>query len=427
MNSKRVYELSDCTEYRQTLLAKPPQFVRATVVLLVTLVAAAVLWAASTEADLVVRADGRVRPMIRSEQLPNAAAEESCVSPLMAGRVVEVHVQEGSQVRQGDVLICLNTERLDNDIAKQRQLIQAGENELLKLDQTEAILKQRFQTAGAQAEAELAQAQEQIKNAKQRRHSAIGLAEVALQLAEVEIRRSHKLAKSRAITAADLVRAESSYREAKLKVQQAKLPVDEGRLLVLWQALKLVDKEHDVECAELDAKRQYKGNEEVVGRLELANLEWERRQSELRAASDGTVTSLDVTVGDVVEVGQPLLAMAQQRGFRIDVVVTSEDVGQLREGMPVRIKLDAYDYQKYGSVAGRVVFISPDSEIQADAATQRPPAYTVKIALDGDHVGRGRHRGRIKLGMTGVAEIVTDRESILSLLVRSIRQSVSLG
>jgi len=92
-----------------------------------------------------------------------------------------------------------------------------------------------------------------------------------------------------------------------------------------------------------------------------------------------------------------------------------------------RVEEKAYDYQKYGSVAGRVVFVSPDSEFGADAATQRPPVYTVKIALEDDHVGRGPHRGRIKLGMTGVAEIVTDRESILSLLVRSIRQSVSLG
>ena len=53
MNSKRLYELSDCSEYRQTLLARPPRLVRATVVLLVTLVTAAVLWAARTDADLV--------------------------------------------------------------------------------------------------------------------------------------------------------------------------------------------------------------------------------------------------------------------------------------------------------------------------------------------------------------------------------------
>ncbi len=427
MHSKRLYELSDCTEYRQTLLARPPRFVRATVILLVTLVVAAVLWAASTEADLVIRAPGRVRPMIRSAQLPNAAAEESKVSSLRGGRVIEVHVREGDQVRQGDVLIRLNTDRLDNDIAKQRQLIQAGENRLERIDQTEEMLKQRFETAKAKAEAESAQAQEQIESDKQRRHSAIRLAEVALELLDDEWQRIQRLTKRGAATKAELGRAESRCEEAKIKLQQAQLPVDEGRLLVLWQALQLVDKEYAVDCAELDAQRQLKRSELAAANLDLANLDWEHQQSELRAPNDGTVTSLDVTVGDIVEGGQPILAMAEQRGFRIDVAVTSEDVGQLHEGMRVRIKLDAYDYQKYGSVAGRVVFISPDSEFASDTASQLPPAYTVKIVLDEDHVGRGRHRGRIKLGMTGVAEIVIDRESILSLLVRSIRQSVSLG
>ncbi len=200
MHSKRLYDLSDCTEYRQTLLARPPRLVRATIILLAMLVAAAVLWAASTEADLVVRAPGRVRPMILSAQLPDAAGEESKVSPLRGGRVIEVHVHAGDQVRQGDVLIRLNTERLDNDIAKQRQFIQAGENRLVKLDQTEAMLKQRFQTAKAKAEAELAQAQEQIESAKQQRHSAIRLAEVALELVDDELRRVQRLAKQGSAT-----------------------------------------------------------------------------------------------------------------------------------------------------------------------------------------------------------------------------------
>jgi multidrug resistance efflux pump len=132
-------------------------------------------------------------------------------------------------------------------------------------------------------------------------------------------------------------------------------------------------------------------------------------------------------VGDVIEPGQAALSVAEQRGFRIDVAVTSEDVGQLREGLPARIKLDAYDYQKYGTVAGRVLSISPDSTFQPDAQTQSPPTYSVKIAIDGEQVVRREHRGHIKLGMAGVAEIVTDRESILSLLVRSIRRSISLG
>jgi len=158
--------------------------------------------------------------------------------------------------------------------------------------------------------------------------------------------------------------------------------------------------------------------------LELANLELQREQFELCATSDGTVTSMDIKVGHLVEPGQVLAHLAQQRGFRIDVAVASDQVGHLRLGLPARVKLDAFDYQKYGTVAGKVVFISPDSVSHGESAQ---PSYTAKIELDSDRVVRGTETGQLKLGMTGTAEIVTGSERILALLVRSIRQSISLG
>jgi multidrug resistance efflux pump len=427
MSYQCEFDLSDCTEYRQTLLARPPRLVGATFVLLVALVAAGVLWAACTKADLVVRAAGRVRPMISSAHTPDAAAEESEVSPLRGGRVVEVHVREGDRVRGGDLLVRLETEQLENEVAQQRQLAQATAKELVMLDQTEATVHARYEAARARAQAELGEAEAAIETAKQRRDAAIRLAEISVSLAEDELRRVRRLAEGRAVTEAELVLAEGRAREARLKLQEAQLPVDEGRLNVLRHALQLVDKDLAVEESELDAKRELKESEAEAAELELTRLEWELRQCELRAPGDGAVISLDVKVGDVVEAGQVVLAVAKQRGFRLDIAVPSQDVGQLREGLPVRIKLDAYDYQKYGSLTGRVAFVSPDSAPSAAAGGDHSPAFTVRVALDGDYVGRGQHRGQIKLGMTGVVEIVTDRESILSLLFRSIRQSIRLG
>jgi multidrug resistance efflux pump len=423
----REYELADCTEYRQTVLAQPPRIVHATFVLLIALVAAGVLWAAITQADLIVRAKGRVRPMIQSAQLPDSAAEESKISPLRGGRVTEVHVLEGERVEKGDLLFRLDTERLEKDIDKQRQLIATLECELVKLDETEALVQQRYQTAKSKAEAELAEAQEQIQTTKRRRESAVRVAEVNVAVADDELRRVQSLVKSRAATEAEFIRADGRLREARLRLHESQLPIDEGRLSVLQHALRLVDREQAVERSGLDARREQKKNEAAAAKLELTKLEWERQQSELRAPSDGTITSLAVRVGDVIEPGQTALSVAEQRGFRIDVAVISEDIGQLREGLPARIKLDAYDYQKYGTVTGRVLSISPDSTFQPNAATQSPPTFTVKIAIDSEQVVRREHRGHIKLGMTGVAVIVTDHESILSLLVRSIRQSISLG
>jgi multidrug efflux pump subunit AcrA (membrane-fusion protein) len=112
------------------------------------------------------------------------------------------------------------------------------------------------------------------------------------------------------------------------------------------------------------------------------------------------------------------------RQFRFEAAVPSEEVGHLRVGMPARIRLDAYDYQRYGTVAGTVVFISPYSELPDKEPTAR---YVIRIELDRAELGRGDLRGQVKLGMAGQVEIVTEQESILSLLLRRIRRTISLG
>jgi hypothetical protein len=129
-------------------------------------------------------------------------------------------------------------------------------------------------------------------------------------------------------------------------------------------------------------------------------------------------------VGDILERGKPVVEIAEQRGYRFEVVVPSDEVGHLRLGMPARIKLDAYDYQRYGTAAGTVTFIAPDSDVPTGRGTT---TYLVRIDLASEELGTGDFRARIKLGMAGQADIVTGHESLLMLLVKKMRQTISLG
>src|SRR5205809_656124 len=113
MRTDPMADLADCLEFRQTLQARPPAIVHGTVMLLIILLAAAVTWAALTKADLVVRAPGRVRPISTPRKVVNAGRGES-FSGSTGARVVEVRFREGDVVHQGDVLIRLGTERIDN-------------------------------------------------------------------------------------------------------------------------------------------------------------------------------------------------------------------------------------------------------------------------------------------------------------------------
>src|SRR5262245_17962541 len=101
-------------------MARPPRILHGTVVLLVLLLGTAGAWAALTRADLVVRAGGRVRPVTTPVKVVNGARSE-VLSGTLGGRVIEVRFREGTEVKKGDVLIRLDTARLDNEIARRRR------------------------------------------------------------------------------------------------------------------------------------------------------------------------------------------------------------------------------------------------------------------------------------------------------------------
>ena len=427
MRHHTVIDLKDCTEFRQTLEARPPRIVHGTVVLLTALMAAVIVWSAVTKPNLVVRASGRVRPMMRANPSSSDVSEETQVVPATGGQVIEVHFQEGGQVREGKVLIRLDTEQLQNKIDMWSRTMQIGNEELAKLSRVELLLRRQYEAAKAKAEAEVAQVNGELHRATQRQVSEIHLVQLELELAKDMKARVEKMTERNVVTERELVEAMSRVRVAEEKLAKARVPLGKGRGEVFRQALQLVDKDYQLKREELELKRVTKQGEVDAAEKELANLELERQKSILRIPTNGVLTSLDVKVGDIVQPGHSVASIAEQAGYRIDVSVSNEDVGLLQVGMPTRIKLDAYDYQKYGTLDGTVIFVSPDSKVSQNSNGQQSATYTVKIALDGEEVSRGKLHGRVKLGMTGLVEIVTGQESLLTLLVKGIRSSISLG
>jgi multidrug resistance efflux pump len=423
MRNDLVLDLAECTEFRQTLLARPPQIVHGTAGLLVVLLGAALAWAAVTRANLVVQVPGRVRPVSTPKKVYSAARGE-VLSAGVGGRVVEVNVREGDEVRQGTLLIRLETSRLDNEIAKQRRLLQVVEEELAKLEQLDELTRRQFAAARSKAEAERMQAREDLRRAKAQQDAEVRLVQVELETAQEEEGQLRVLVSRRAAPRADLTKAERKTREAREKMAKTRLPVDESRVPVAERALELVDQDYALKMQELKLKRAAKQGEVEAARIELSNWELEWELAEIRAPIDGVVTKGDLKAGDLLEPGKPVLELARQEGFLFEGSVPSEEVGHLQVGMAARIKLDAYNYEQYGPVGGTVRFLSPDSDA---GGTERPVTYTVRIALASDQLGRGEFYGRVKLGMTGQADIVTGHRSLLALLVKRIRQTISLG
>ncbi len=420
-----IVDLAECSEYRLALQGRPPRLVHATAVVSIALLVAAITWMAWTEASTVVRAGGRVRATTTPTRVFTG------VRSSVEGRVVAVHFEPGDRVDEGGVLLKLDTARLDNEILRATRESRAGDEEIAKIDRLVRLSSDRFAAARAKTESEITVAEQRVQRAEQQRSTEIEVAELEVAAAKKRLAALRRLTDSGSASRRGLESAELDDARARAKLAAVSLPVDRGAVEVQQRAMALLQREHAVECEKLEMQRIAVGRARDVARRLLADLELQRERAVLRAPHAGIVTRGRVAVGDVLEPGRAVVEIVPNGGFTFEVAVPTEDVAHLRVGMPAQIRLDAFDYQRYGALRGVVRFISPDSTA-IEASPELPgaavgAAYLVKIELTERQLTRGPFSGEARLGMAGHAEIVTGTESLLALLLRRISGSISLG
>lgn len=423
MPNRSNLPLAECSPFNQTLQGRPSRPVHGTAILLLLTLGTALTWAELAEANLVVRGGGQVRPL-RPTQKVLLSARTEVLSASTGGLVVSVHYAEGQSVRAGDVLIRLDASRVDNEIEQRKKAIATAEGELAQLALLRELSASQDKAAGTKCRAELTRAEREVKEMEARRRLEVQRAEIEQKTASEELARFERAERSGVGSANDVGAARAKLAEATERLQKASLPVDGAQVEVCREALVLVEREGAVRLAELSLKQESKRGELAAARLALTALELERRSAELVAPVGGAVTTTPVKVGDLLLAGKPVVEIADQEGFRFEAVLPTAEVGELRPGMTAQIKLDAYDYQRYGTLAGTVESISPDAVVPEG---QQSPVYLVRIKIESDELRRGRWVGKIKLGMAGQVEIVTGQEPLLHILVKKIHHAISLG
>ena len=157
--------------------------------------------------------------------------------------------------------------------------------------------------------------------------------------------------------------------------------------------------QRDIAQAQLDMLQAGATPEEIaVAQAEVARAQVELdaarvalERCELRAPFAGTIGAMDVRVGEVVAVAQPLITLGDLGGLRVETTDLDEiDVVRVREEQRVTLSFEALPERTF---TGRVVRISPMAEPGAGGVN-----YTVVIALDGPDLG-------ILWGMTAFVDI----------------------
>jgi adhesin transport system membrane fusion protein len=159
-------------------------------------------------------------------------------------------------------------------------------------------------------------------------------------------------------------------------------------------------------------------------RVDLARSESDMRnqsdrmnRTEVRAPVDGIVNHVFVnTVGGVAKPGEPLLELTPMNGeLVIEAHIRPSDRGELRPGLPAKIKLSAYDYAVYGSLPGRVEEISADT--LPDDRGER--YYRITVSVQKDFAARVDKP--IFPGMTASVDVVVGRRTVLQYVISPVR------
>lgn len=367
------------------------------------------------------------------------------VQPLEAGVVRRIHVANGQHVRSGQVLIELDSTENQVDVS---QLLRQQQLALLDSQRLKALLagidQQRYTTV------------EDGRDAVQAAHQQRRLSEELSAYFARERSLRAQLAENRAIVAGSVLEQEKLAARLKVATEKAnawKALMDQkmgARLQwldvenekIATQKSLAAEKQRTVQHAasierleaellqyRADARRQYLAElvaaEDRAREAELSIRRYrEREQSRtLRAPVSGYVQQLAVqTIGGVVQPAQQLLVIAPDNAtLVVDAKVLNRDIGFVRPGQGVTLKVDSYPYSKYGTLQGVVEHLSHD----AVPDEKLGPVYAARIRLPARAWTSSGVALALHAGMTVGAEIRTDRRRVVDYLLSPIKEVFS--
>jgi adhesin transport system membrane fusion protein len=367
------------------------------VYLLLAMLVVAVVWAWLAQVDIVARAPARVVPDGR----------EQVIASLEGGILRELYVKEGQQVREGQPLAQIDPTRFEAQQAE-------GQSRRLALRGAVARLEAEATGRPLSFPPEVREASEVVTGET----DAYRARQQALQEA-LEINQRNAALLQRELRVAETMSAKGLMSE--VEVMRLRRQVND---------LQMTTRER------VNRFRQDASTDLVKVRNELALLEQQMvvrddalRRTELVSPVRGVVRAIRAnTLGGVISPGATVMEILPV-GSRVlvEARIHPRDIGFVKVGQDVVVKLTAYEYTVYGGLKGTVHSISPDALTDERGATASGEAtyYRALVRAERDSLNPGVDTKRLDVlpGMMGMADIRTGERSVLSFVLRPMLKS----
>lgn len=206
--------------------------------------------------------------------------------------------------------------------------------------------------------------------------------------------------------------------------QERQLTEQQSRILELTSARQAAQQQRETTLAQnrramLDLLHQ---SEQKAAALQQELHKAERLDSltRLTAPVDGTVQQLAIhTAGGVVTEAQPLMVLVpRDQPIEIEAQLENKDIGFVHPGQDVAVKIEAFNFTKYGVLHGKVLSLSED----AIEDEKRGLLYSLHIELNQNHIRVGSEDLPLTPGMAVRAEIKTDRQRVIDYFLSPLKR-----
>lgn len=415
----------------------PPPLPRGVLTVALLLFGSALVWAACAHLDIVAVAQGKLVPR----------SSVKIVQPAEAGIVKEILVQEGQQVKAGQVLMRMDPTLASADLSALRSEL---EQKSLALRRVDAELGGAPLAARpGDTPALYAQAEAQYRADRQAQEAAVAQERATWERARQEMLVARE-------TADKMKQTLGHYRTQDQAFQQLEREGFAGRLLANDKTRERIERERDYSTQAIVVAREQANmalSEKRIAQLqtdylrrlrveradladrvprleqELAKQQHRNELLELRAPQDGRVKDLAThTAGTVTQPGTILMTLVPlDESLEAEVWLSNDDVGFVRPAQPAKVKLATFQFQKYGMLGGLVEQVAADAtERQEGAGTGKPEtplAYRTVIKLDSQTLDSGRTSYRLVSGMQVAAEIKLGERTVLEYLLSPLQKA----
>ena len=422
------------TEFLPSILEvteTPPSPVgRAVLWTIVALLVIGGIWVFVGEVDEVAVAKGRIIPV----------GNVKIVQSQNKGAIKELMVREGDYVEEGQTLLVLDTTKTQADVDQLRKQVayykmtvdrlqaemndqpftppdnKDGDLDAKDIAAQLALYNSRRAKLMADQEknaAAIAQEMAAIESAQAQKQKYTSLYEVAYEKEQ----RLEDLFQESAVSYFQLLEGRATrveYQKSaeamdqEIQKEQAKLA--EARDL---QATTDSAYRQDTMTQLVEAKRQLNTYQEELTKANETNV-----QSEITAPVSGRVNQLSVhTVGGVVSEGQALMMVVPEDAtLEVEAYADNKDIGFIQKGQDVEVKVETFNFQKFGMVSAKVAEISPDVTDNTKDK-DKDGKYRLTLSLDDDQSGID-----LSPGMNVSAEIKIKKKRIIDFFLDPFRQ-----